>query len=597
MTMSNMSGKWHTALLLAVTGTAALSLAACSGGGVTPSGSESNCSGSTFCTITFDSATTPTLTGFGGAEDSMVAAGPPGSNSNVAKVVKSATAESWAGTTVSTGPNYSVGKIPFDAANTRMTVRVWSPDAGIPVRLKVEDAADSTHAVETEATVTIAAGWQTLTFDFASPASGTLNFTYTYNKVSIFFNFGTTGAQAGSAKTYYFDDVAFIGGTGGGGGGGGTGFSTITFEATGIVYTLTGFGGAEDSTVVADPNNNVAKVVKSATAESWAGTTVSTGANLSVGKIPFNAANTRMTVRVWSPDANIPVRLKVEDAAFPNDATHSVETEATVTTAAGWQVLTFDFANPASGQLNFTYTYNKISIFFNFGKTGAQAGSARTYYFDDVTFIGGTGGGGFVNGIFAEGYAGVLPDAAKSSQGGSAGFFLDDRLYATKSYEYGGVASTNFYYGLGLNAPAITDAYFGAFVKSPGNRTVDVSTFTNIKVNVWGPDQLFRAGAFPALDVVLQGPAVANCASASGGSEVQATFNATGQGEGQIYTLPLSSFTVKFACSGESTVAQVLRSIAQVNVVLKGTNIQYVNKDPDGVAFTNGLNVGSIKFD
>jgi hypothetical protein len=147
-----------------------------------------------------------------------------------------------------------------------------------------------------------------------------------------------------------------------------------------------------------------------------------------------------------------------------------------------------------------------------------------------------------------------------------------------------------------LNAPAITDAYFGAFVKSPGNGTVDLSGYTNILVNVWGPDQLFKAGTFPALDVILQGPAVSGCGSPSGGSEVQGTFNTTGQGAAQVYTLALNSFTLKATCSGETTVAQVLASITQVNIVLKNTNIQYVNKDPDGVAFTNGLNVGSIKF-
>ena len=31
-----------------------------------------------------------------------------------------------------------------------MTVRVWSPDAGIPVRLKVEDIADCAKSVETD---------------------------------------------------------------------------------------------------------------------------------------------------------------------------------------------------------------------------------------------------------------------------------------------------------------------------------------------------------------------------------------------------------------------------------------------------------------
>jgi hypothetical protein len=72
--------------------------------------------------------------------------------------------------------------------------------------------------VETEATTTIAAGWETLIFDFANEAPGTaaLNLDYDMNKASIFFNFGVTGAEAGE-KTYYFDDIEFIGGGGIGG--------------------------------------------------------------------------------------------------------------------------------------------------------------------------------------------------------------------------------------------------------------------------------------------------------------------------------------------------------------------------------------------
>ena len=167
--------------------------------------------GATFTPITFDTAgVTYTLTGFGGAEDATVAADPTGGANKAARIVKSATAELWAGTTVSTGANFSVDKIPFTATSTKMTVRVYSPKAGIPVRLKVEDAADGTRSVETEALTTKVNAWETLTFDFANQAAGTaaLNLAYTYNKVSIFFNFGTTGA-AGGAGTYYFDDVTF----------------------------------------------------------------------------------------------------------------------------------------------------------------------------------------------------------------------------------------------------------------------------------------------------------------------------------------------------------------------------------------------------
>ena len=295
--------------------------------------------------VTFDSPTVAYgLLGFGGAEDSTIVVDPTGGTNKVAKVVKSATAELWAGTTLTAdGTLGFASKIPFTASATRMTVRVYSPDAGIQVRLKVEDAADPTKSVETEATTTVANAWETLTFDFANQAPGTaaLNLAYTYDKASIFFNFGVTGATAG-AKTYYFDDVAF----------GGTTpppatWSPITFDSSAVTYTLTGFGGAEDSTVVVDPTNaanNVAKVVKSATAELWAGTTVSTGPNFSVPTLPFTASSTKMTVRVWSPDAGIQVRLKVEDAADP---TKSVETEATTTVANAWETLTFDFANQA----------------------------------------------------------------------------------------------------------------------------------------------------------------------------------------------------------------------------------------------------------
>ncbi len=341
-----------------------------------------------FATVTFDdAAVTYALVDFGGNASSIVV-DPTDAANTVAQVIKTAAAELWAGTTVVTGANDSVGTMPFDASNTRMTVKVWSPDAGIPVRLKVETAGDPTRSCETEATTTAAGAWETLTFDFATPAAGTaaLKFAFTYDKGSIFFNFGTTGAVAG-AKTYYFDDLAFIGGTAGGGGGGGT-FTSVTFDDAAITYALTGFGGADDSTVVADPTdaaNKVGKVVKSAAAETWAGTTVSTGAAQSVGTIGFSATRKSMSVRVWSPDAGIPVRLKVEDAADP---THTCETEATVTTAAGWQTLTFDFANPAAGTaaLNTAFTFNKVSIFFNFGTAGAAAG-AKTYYFDDVTFL------------------------------------------------------------------------------------------------------------------------------------------------------------------------------------------------------------------
>ncbi len=329
--------------------------------------------------ITFDEATPPTLVGFGGAEDSQVVVDPTDPSNKVAQVVKAAGAEIWAGTTVSTGPNQSVGVILFSATNTSVTARVWSPDAGIPVRLKVENSANPGVSVETEATTTVASDWETLSFDFADEVVGTaaLNLDAKYDKVSIFFDFGTPGAD----KVYFFDDLDLVP-FAAGGGGGGAGFVVTFDEAT--PPELIGFGGAV-GTVVVDPtdgSNMVGQVVKTAGAETWAGTTVATGPSQSVPVIPLAPGRSIMTARVWSPDAGIPVRLKAEDA---NNATHTVETQTLTTVAGAWETLTFDFANEAPGTeplIHPDWTFSKVSIFFDFGTPGA----GKTYYVDDITW-------------------------------------------------------------------------------------------------------------------------------------------------------------------------------------------------------------------
>ena len=321
--------------------------------------------GPTFAPITFDDpAVTYTLTDFGG-NTAVVTNDPAGGANMVVQADKSDTAELWAGTTISTEANEAVPTIPLDASNTTMTVRVYSPDAGIPVRLKIEDASDPGISVETEATTTAVNTWETLTFDFSNQAAGTAAFNEanTYNKISIFFNFGTTGADAG-AKTYYADDIDVGSNTGG------TGITLpVTFDVAALDYELQDFGGVV-TTLVADPDNaanTVASSNKPPGAQVWGGTTV---ANVTgFGALPFSATDTSMTVRVYSPDAGIPVRLKVEDVT---DGNISVETEATTTVANAWETLSFDFSNEAAGTaaLNTANTYDKASIFFNFGTDG-----------------------------------------------------------------------------------------------------------------------------------------------------------------------------------------------------------------------------------
>ena len=137
---------------------------------------------------------------------------PTDENNTVIQSTKTNGASGSAGTTIGTAAGFATD-IPLTLNDSRMTVKVWSPAAGIPIRLKVEDSNDVTHTCETETNTTVA-GWETIEFDFANQAPGTeslsvgLQMGWTYNKASIFFNFGSDGVQDGG-QTYYFDDVKF----------------------------------------------------------------------------------------------------------------------------------------------------------------------------------------------------------------------------------------------------------------------------------------------------------------------------------------------------------------------------------------------------
>jgi hypothetical protein len=178
-------------------------------------GSCTACSTGPFLTqmnlpVTFEGNTVDYgVIGFEGAEASTIVTDPTNSANTVVKVIKSASAQPWAGTTITAAAALGLASpVPFSATNTSMSLKVWSPDAGIQVRLKVENHSDVNQSVETEATTTVANGWQTLVFNFANQATGTaaLNLAYSLDKASVFMNFSVPGSSVGE-KTYYFDDL------------------------------------------------------------------------------------------------------------------------------------------------------------------------------------------------------------------------------------------------------------------------------------------------------------------------------------------------------------------------------------------------------
>lgn len=299
-----------------------------------------------------------------GNNQTVAATDPTNAGNNVKKTTKPNGAETWAGTTIGAG---FTARIPFTATATQMSVRVYSPAVGLPVRLKVEDRTNNTRSVETQKLSTVANAWETIIFDFANQAAGTaaINLTYNYDMASIFFDFGT----AGNGKIFYWDDVTFLPVNA-------AGLALpLTFESAALNYAFTNFGGG-NVTVINNPqvsgintSSKVARMVKNA-GEVYGGSFITLDA-------PINfSANRIFKMKVYSPRVGAKVLLKVENLT---NGGQNFEKEVLTTTANTWEELTFDF-----NAINTANTYQKIVLIFDLGTMG-DGSPNFTYLFDDIT--------------------------------------------------------------------------------------------------------------------------------------------------------------------------------------------------------------------
>jgi len=140
-------------------------------------------------------------------------------------------------------------------------------------------------------------------------------------------------------------------------------------------YAFVGFEGA-DSAIETNPDQTgvntsetVMRTTKTVGAQFFAGTFVDLDT-----PIDFSQTQT-LTVKVWSPKANIPIRMALER----NDGTAAqVAIDVNTTVANQWEELTFDF----SGVFNSSADYNRIVMFMEFVPN--LPGDGSTYYFDDI---------------------------------------------------------------------------------------------------------------------------------------------------------------------------------------------------------------------
>ncbi|MFK8010061.1 MAG: T9SS type A sorting domain-containing protein [Saprospiraceae bacterium] len=311
--------------------------------------------------------TTSNFVDFDGGEGTVIA-NPQSNGINtstmVAQIVRDGGA-TWAGSKIILSEN-----IDF-STNSILSMKVFTTTPiGTTIKFKLEGGS----ITERDVVTTTNNEWETLTWDFTgTPADN--------NQLVFMFDFGNTG-NGSATSTFLFDDVEQLYG-------GEQIDLPVSFEGSTINYTLIPFEG-NSAAVVEDPtnsNNTVGMSLKMPGSSPSAGTTVGTAAGFATN-IPLTLTDAIMTVKVWSPDAGTPIRLKVENA---NDPTQTCETEVNTTIGGDWEILEFDFTNEAPGTaaldfgLNNGWIYNKASIFFNFGTAGAATGE-KTYYFDNIAF-------------------------------------------------------------------------------------------------------------------------------------------------------------------------------------------------------------------
>ena len=296
------------------------------------------------------------FTDFGGATSTVIDnpdVSTGNGSSKVAQFYKNAGSEVWAGSFLTLG-----APIDFSTMQT-IKMKVWSPKAGIVVKMKLENLTNADINLEVDATTTIANGWEELSYNFAAA-----NNDKTYQKVVVFFDFGV----AGTGVNYYFDDIKQSSGVE-------SLQLPLTFQSSTLVYTFAGFGGGS-SEVIDNPQMNgidtstkVAASTKNNGSEVWGGSSILLGSSINF------AVQQKIKMKVWSPKAGITVLLKLEKIDAGNPDPTNIERSAVVTAANTWEELTFDFTG-----INNANNYQRLVFFFDFNVKGTGA----TYYFDDI---------------------------------------------------------------------------------------------------------------------------------------------------------------------------------------------------------------------
>jgi hypothetical protein len=283
------------------------------------------------------------------------------------------------------------------------------------------------------------------------------------------------------------------------------------------------------------------------------------------------SGKTKLHIDFWSPDLSS-VKVSIIGGGKENAYTQSL-------TTGSWNSVDIDLSN---------YTVPDLTQVIQIKLESTGPG---TLYVDNIYFGGTAGGGGGGTAlVYSSNYSPAVDDRNwTSDEGGAAGTYIDTSVATQYWWSGVGRADTtpSFYFGYGINSGAKPWG-FGAYVKAPANGTADVTGRANLKIAVWGNDELMNTS--PTLTLILKGPTVSGCTS-----ELKSSVTVAAPGV-QSYTVALNSFTLQTACAYASAAAALAAGVNEVHIQVLGAEVQYVasGAPPD---YPNGLNVGPISFE
>ncbi|MEL6987355.1 MAG: T9SS type A sorting domain-containing protein, partial [Bacteroidota bacterium] len=157
----------------------------------------------------------------------------------------------------------------------------------------------------------------------------------------------------------------------------------LTFEAPNTNYQVFEFGGVLAS-IIDNPDqsgeNTSARVVrmeKMTGSEIWGGAAMPLDVPLDPNEGPV------FSVQVWSPRADVPILMKIENEG----ASMTAEVTANTTVANAWETLLFDMRESTVGTYDPAVEYKQVVLFPDFGTSGSD----EVWFFDNVNYDMGVG--------------------------------------------------------------------------------------------------------------------------------------------------------------------------------------------------------------